>query len=145
MCSFIGSILYTVPDLISQQEAIGGFKVDFHRLSALALLSIEQEETENINFDDVIDQFAAAKSRKIPVTLFTTCLLKNKNKNRKMKAKKAPRTLATPLLPGECTGLYFYSKLRQSRFRRPMSINGPLVSAGTSIFSLLERERRIRA
>jgi hypothetical protein len=35
------------------------------RLSDLALLSIEREQFEKINFDDVIDQFATVKSRKI--------------------------------------------------------------------------------
>lgn len=35
------------------------------RLSDLALLSIERENFEKINFDDVIDQFATVKSRKI--------------------------------------------------------------------------------
>ena len=45
MCWFIGSI-YTLPDLISQQDAIGGFEVDFHCLFsnhriAYILLQIE--------------------------------------------------------------------------------------------------------
>jgi hypothetical protein len=35
------------------------------RLSDLALLSIEKELVETINFDDVIDNFASAKSRKV--------------------------------------------------------------------------------
>jgi len=35
------------------------------RLSNLALLSIERENVENINFDDVIDQCATVKSRKM--------------------------------------------------------------------------------
>jgi hypothetical protein len=35
------------------------------RLSNLALLSIERETLEKINFDNVIDQFATAKSRKM--------------------------------------------------------------------------------
>lgn len=35
------------------------------RLSALTLLSVEQEATNKINFDEIIDQFAAAKARKI--------------------------------------------------------------------------------
>lgn len=35
------------------------------RLSALALLSIEKETVEKIDFDDVIDKFAALKARKI--------------------------------------------------------------------------------
>ena len=34
------------------------------RLSALALISIEREETEITNFDDIIDQFAQAQARK---------------------------------------------------------------------------------
>ncbi|KAI8784290.1 Zinc finger MYM-type protein 1 [Biomphalaria glabrata] len=35
------------------------------RLSDLALLSIEKELVETINFDDVIDNFASARSRKV--------------------------------------------------------------------------------
>ncbi len=35
------------------------------RLSELALLSIEKETLENINFDNVIDEFATVKSRRI--------------------------------------------------------------------------------
>ncbi|XP_055877079.1 uncharacterized protein LOC129924643 [Biomphalaria glabrata] len=35
------------------------------RLSDLALLSIEKELVERINFDDVIDNFASARSRKV--------------------------------------------------------------------------------
>ena len=35
------------------------------RLSNLALLSIERETLEKINFDNVIDQFVTAKSRKM--------------------------------------------------------------------------------
>ena len=35
------------------------------RLSNLALLSIERETLEKINFDNVIDQFATAKLRKM--------------------------------------------------------------------------------
>ena len=35
------------------------------RLSDLALLSIEKELVETINFDDVINNFASAKSRKV--------------------------------------------------------------------------------
>jgi len=35
------------------------------RLSNLALLSIERENFEKINFGDVIDQFATVKSRKM--------------------------------------------------------------------------------
>jgi hAT family C-terminal dimerisation region len=35
------------------------------RWSDLALLSIEKELVETINFDDVIDNFASAKSRKV--------------------------------------------------------------------------------
>lgn len=35
------------------------------RLSDLALLSIERETLEKTDFDDVIDQFATVKSRKI--------------------------------------------------------------------------------
>ena len=35
------------------------------RLSDLALLSIERETLENINFDNVIDEFATVKSRRI--------------------------------------------------------------------------------
>jgi hypothetical protein len=34
-------------------------------LSDLALLSIERETLENINFDNVIDEFATVKSKKI--------------------------------------------------------------------------------
>ncbi|XP_068115887.1 zinc finger MYM-type protein 1-like [Hyperolius riggenbachi] len=35
------------------------------RLSALALLSVEREVTDSINFEEIIDRFAAAKARKI--------------------------------------------------------------------------------
>ena len=35
------------------------------RLSDLALLSVEREVLDKINFDNVIDQFATAKARKI--------------------------------------------------------------------------------
>jgi len=35
------------------------------RLSDLALLSVERETLEKTDFDDVIDQFATVKSRKI--------------------------------------------------------------------------------
>jgi len=35
------------------------------RLSGLALLAIEKEESENLNYDKVIEDFAAKKSRKI--------------------------------------------------------------------------------
>ncbi len=35
------------------------------RLSALTLLSVEQEISNKINFDDIIDKFAAVKARKI--------------------------------------------------------------------------------
>jgi len=35
------------------------------RLSALALLSVEQEALDSINFEEIIDKFAAAKARKI--------------------------------------------------------------------------------
>ncbi|XP_035209687.1 uncharacterized protein LOC118184142 [Stegodyphus dumicola] len=35
------------------------------RLSALALLSVEQQVAQSINFDELIDKFAAAKARKI--------------------------------------------------------------------------------
>ena len=34
------------------------------RLSVLALISTEHEKTEITNFDDIIDQFASAKTRK---------------------------------------------------------------------------------
>jgi len=34
------------------------------RLSGLVLLSIEQETTRKVNFDDLIDKFAEAKARK---------------------------------------------------------------------------------
>ena len=35
------------------------------RLSDLALLNIERKETENTDFDEIIDQFASAKARKV--------------------------------------------------------------------------------
>ena len=35
------------------------------RLSDLALMSVEREVLEQIDFDDIINQFAAAKARKI--------------------------------------------------------------------------------
>ena len=35
------------------------------RLLALTLLSVEQDLTNKINFDDVIDKFASVKARKI--------------------------------------------------------------------------------
>lgn len=35
------------------------------RLSALTLLSVEREVTDSINFDEVIDKFAAVKARRI--------------------------------------------------------------------------------
>ena len=35
------------------------------RLNALALLSIEKEEFNAVDFEDIIDAFAAAKSRKV--------------------------------------------------------------------------------
>lgn len=35
------------------------------RLSALTLLSVEQEIADKINFDDVVDKFSAVKARKI--------------------------------------------------------------------------------
>ena len=35
------------------------------RLCNLALLSVEREETEKTDFDEVIDQFASAKARKV--------------------------------------------------------------------------------
>ena len=35
------------------------------RLSDLALLSVERETLEKTDFDDVIDQFATVKSKKI--------------------------------------------------------------------------------
>ena len=35
------------------------------RLSDLAILSVERETLEKIDFDDVIDQFATVKSRRI--------------------------------------------------------------------------------
>ena len=37
------------------------------RLSALALLSIEREEVNHLNFNDVIDKFASVKARKIKI------------------------------------------------------------------------------
>ena len=36
-----------------------------NRLTDLALLSVEREMLENINFDAIIDKFAATKARKI--------------------------------------------------------------------------------
>jgi len=35
------------------------------RLSNLAILSIEQDKADSLNFDDVIDSFAAIKARKV--------------------------------------------------------------------------------
>jgi len=35
------------------------------RLSALALLSVERQATDSINFEDIIDKSAATKARKI--------------------------------------------------------------------------------
>ena len=35
------------------------------RLSDLALMSVEREVLEQIDFDDIINQFAAVKARKI--------------------------------------------------------------------------------
>ena len=35
-----------------------------NRLTNLAILSIEREQTESLDFDEVIDQFASTKSRK---------------------------------------------------------------------------------
>ena len=35
------------------------------RLSVLALLSVEREVLEQMDFDDIINQFAAVKARKI--------------------------------------------------------------------------------
>ena len=35
-----------------------------NRLTNLAILSIEKEETESLGFDEVINQFAPTKSRK---------------------------------------------------------------------------------
>ena len=37
------------------------------RLSGLAVLSIENEATKNIDFDDVINDFAALKARKVAI------------------------------------------------------------------------------
>lgn len=37
------------------------------RLSGLAILAIEQEMVDKIDFDDVIKEFAAIKSRKTPI------------------------------------------------------------------------------
>lgn len=37
------------------------------RLSGLAILAIEQEILDKIDFDNIIKEFAAAKSRKTPI------------------------------------------------------------------------------
>lgn len=37
------------------------------RLTGMAILSIEKDIVKKISFDDVIDQFASIKSRKVPL------------------------------------------------------------------------------
>lgn len=44
------------------------------RLSALTLLSVEQEIADKINFDDVVDKFSAVKARKMN-TLYRASIL----------------------------------------------------------------------
>ena len=44
------------------------------RLNALAFLSIEREEVELINFDDVIENFASAKSPRVQIWLPSTII-----------------------------------------------------------------------
>ena len=38
-----------------------------HKLVDLAVMSIESDLTRKVNFDDIIDSFAKAKARKMPL------------------------------------------------------------------------------
>jgi len=40
-------------------------RMSHHRLTALELLSVESDVLENVSFQDVLDQFAAAKKPQI--------------------------------------------------------------------------------